>query len=70
MVNTADQARHQLAAALAKGFDAGISRQTNATLNRELRHSAVLILFGALDQVPAAPNGVPVVSTELDVLLT
>lgn len=70
MANTAVEARRQLAAALAKGFDHGISPQTTTTLRRELRHSAVLILFGPLDDVPAMPNGELAVSSELDVLLT
>ncbi|MGK0722052.1 NUDIX hydrolase [Leucobacter sp. W1478] len=70
MANTAGEARRQLSAALANGFDAGFAPQSRVIPSREPRRSAVLILFGELDKIPAAPNGARSVSAEVDVLLT
>lgn len=61
-------ARSQLEAALAHGF--GIEYTSpSAPADRFLRRSAVLILFGALDDIPAGAPTSPV-SRDLDVLLT
>lgn len=70
MARTADQARDELVAAIEGGFDVALRRQTHTTLDRPVRRSAVLILFGTLDQVDAETGGVDTVPTELDVLLT
>ncbi len=70
MRHTADEARRQLRAAVTTGFATGITRQGAAANTGQLRHSAVLILFGALDRVPAAASKSAPVSAELDVLLT
>lgn len=70
MTRTADEARRQLSAALARGFDPGISPRPGTASVAGARDSAVLLLFGVLDEVPAAPNGAPPVSSQLDILLT
>lgn len=68
MTGAAEQARAELASAVQRGFGIDYAPQ-GGLADRELRHSAVLILFGALDSVPAASAAGPVPS-ELDVLLT
>ena len=62
------QARQQLAAGLQAGFEIPFSAQTLRTADVEARNSAVLILFGALDDVPASAP-IAEVSSYLDVLL-
>lgn len=62
-------ARAQLAAAISRGFDIDFTPQ-GGLADRGLRRSAVLILFGALDEVRAQAPRHPVVSGDLDVLLT
>jgi 8-oxo-dGTP pyrophosphatase MutT (NUDIX family) len=68
MESRAAGARAELAAAVRAGFRIPYTAQGGLS-DRPLRRSAVLILFGALDDVPAAgPSGH--VPRELDVLLT
>src|SRR6218665_3706677 len=69
MVGDTAAARAQLAAAVARGFDIDFTPQ-GALADRALRQSAVLILFGALDRVPAQEHRSSSVPAELDVLLT
>jgi 8-oxo-dGTP pyrophosphatase MutT (NUDIX family) len=61
-------ARAELEAMLARGVDFQMIPQGQPGA-RQVRHSAVLILFGALDQVPATSAG-GAVDRKLDVLLT
>lgn len=68
MMHSVGEARAELEALLARGIDFRITPQ-GAPGDREVRHSAVLILFGALDQVAATASGRGV-HRELDVLLT
>ena len=68
MIKRTEQARQHLISTLASGLDVPLSIQNVETADRRVRHSAVLILFGALDDVPAsAPPSE--VSSYLDVLL-
>lgn len=71
--SSTERARQQLQDGIARGFEFPFSSQGIPVADRELRHSAVLILFGALDDVPAdasrAPSGASRVPAELDVLL-
>ncbi|NLA65748.1 MAG: CoA pyrophosphatase [Leucobacter sp.] len=74
MASTAAQAaaaaRNQLETALARGVTVPMSRNRFPVANRTQRNSAVLMLFGALDRVAAAPAcEVGTVGPELDVLL-
>lgn len=69
MVTDTAAARAQLAAAVARGFEIDFTPQGELA-NRETRRSAVLILFGALDRVPARGHRSSTVPAELDVLLT
>lgn len=68
MAHTAAEARADLAAAISGGIDLSY-RAPAGVGSHALRRSAVLMLFGTLDQVPAAcaPNSAP---ETLDVLLT
>ena len=61
----------QLRDLMGRGFEHGFEPQGPPS-DRPLRHSSVLILFGALDRIPAAglTLAVPTVPPELDVLLT
>ncbi len=71
--SSAQQARADLEAALERGFGIDFAPQGTLGADRGLRKSAVLILFGALDRVPAGESSAPVhdgVSPALDVLLT
>lgn len=67
--------RQQLADGVARGFEFPFSAQGIPVADRPVRHSAVLILFGALDRVPAETDardagGSPLtIPPELDVLL-
>lgn len=70
MTRTVDDARRELETAVTTGFPLTYSPQTAAPADGSVRRSAVLLLFGALDRVPAAPNGTVEVAAELDVLLT
>ncbi|MBP6685977.1 MAG: CoA pyrophosphatase [Leucobacter sp.] len=69
MARTAAEARQQLKDAVDRGFDIEFTPPFPAT-DGELRRSAVLILFGALDQVPADPSAGRPVPADLDILLT
>ena len=66
---TPASARAQLAAAVEHGFGIDFSPQAEPGDTRP-RRSAVLILFGALDEIPARPPRGGSVPPELDVLLT
>lgn len=66
--NSADSARAELTAALERGFETAFPPQ-GSLADLPLRRSSVLILFGALDRVPADRDGSPV-PADLDVLLT
>ncbi len=68
MRGTTSDARADIEAALRTGFDIGYTPQGGPG-DRPLRRSAVLILFGALDAVPATSPSARV-PRELDVLLT
>ena len=68
MTQTPDQARQQLADSLARGFELKYTPPA-LTSGDGMRRSSVLILFGALDRVPASHSSGPV-APELDVLLT
>lgn len=71
MEKTAAGARRELETVLKQGIHVPLSRQSLATANREVRDSAVLVLFGALDRVLADTEcNVQTVPPELDVLLT
>lgn len=75
MGQSAEQSRAQLELGLRRGFEFPFEAQGALAVDREARHSAVLILFGALDTVPAASSGEATelaapVAPELDVLLT
>ncbi|KIP52630.1 NUDIX hydrolase [Leucobacter komagatae] len=69
MARTAAEARQQLKDAVDRGFDIEFTPPFPAR-EGELRRSAVLILFGALDSIPADPTAGRPVPTELDILLT
>ncbi len=65
-------ARRQLEEAFARGFDLPLNGQGFPTPAAPPRHSAVLVLFGELDRVPAGPCTIELpggVTPELDVLL-
>jgi len=67
-----EEARRRLSEALERGLDVDFTPQGELA-DRRLRRSAVLILFGALDRVPAyTSDHAPAhrVPAELDVLLT
>jgi 8-oxo-dGTP pyrophosphatase MutT (NUDIX family) len=68
MVRSVAEARAELEAMLARGVDFRMIPQGQPGA-RQVRRSAVLILFGALDQVPATSAG-GAVDRKLDVLLT
>lgn len=68
MMQSVAEARAELEAVLARGIKFAVTPQGRPG-NRAVRHSAVLILFGALDQVPAASTSGGV-HRKLDVLLT
>lgn len=68
MTPTVRAARAELEALLARGIHFPVTPQ-GAPGVQTVRRSAVLILFGALDRVPAATDS-PEVHGELDVLLT
>lgn len=69
MARTVAQARQDLVDALERGFGIDFTPPFTGT-HGPLRRSAVLILFGALDEVPAAPSAETRVPAELDLLLT
>lgn len=69
MAMTKAEARQQLKDAVDRGFDINFEPPFPGTAG-ELRRSAVLILFGALDRVPADPAAGRPVPAELDILLT
>ncbi|GAA1584737.1 NUDIX hydrolase [Leucobacter aridicollis] len=69
MARTKAEARQQLKDAVDRGFGIDFEPPFPQTTG-ELRRSAVLILFGALDRVPADPASGEPVPAELDVLLT
>lgn len=66
---TAAEARAQLADALAGGMGLDFVPQS-LLAGRALRRSAVLILFGSLDRIPAGGGRTDTAPAELDVLLT
>lgn len=68
MSSPANGARAQLVSALRRGFPTDFPEQPTPN-GMPTRRSSVLILFGALDDVPAA-SAAGHVSAELDVLLT
>ena len=69
MTQSEAEARQQLKDAVDRGF--GINFEPPfPSATGELRRSAVLILFGALDRVPAHPSAGEPVPAALDVLLT
>lgn len=80
--NGMHSARQQLDAAIERGLGIDFTPQGDLAADRALRRSAVLILFGALDDVPATTATGPItvvpeghalptqISAELDVLLT
>ncbi len=70
MVKPADEARRELAAAVSRGFHIDYIPQSDRAFDPSVRRSAVLILFGALDRVPAECEEPVDVPAELDVLLT
>lgn len=70
MSGSAAQAQDQLRALLARGVELDFAAQ-GPLGDAPVRRSSVLILFGALDQTPAADaRSVSTVPPELDVLLT
>lgn len=74
MSPTPSDALRDLRALMARGINLDF-RAPGPASDRPMRRSAVLILFGALDHVPAVPDALtvgssPVVAPELDVLLT
>ena len=73
MAADANQARQQLLSAIARGFSAPYGT-LQPTPDDSTRNSAVLVLFGTLDKVLAAPESLSspasLVTPELDVLLT
>jgi 8-oxo-dGTP pyrophosphatase MutT (NUDIX family) len=72
MMHSAEQSRRQLEAGFEQGFQFPFLPQTSLTPTAPARDSAVLVLFGALDRVPAAEasDAVSAVGPSLDVLLT
>lgn len=72
MTLSAEQARAQLEEHLSRGFTFPFEVPPVPQIGSGVRDSAVLILFGALDRVPAADlsSAVAPVPSELDVLLT
>lgn len=73
MASTAAEARRDLELALTRGIFPPRPATTFPTAGRPQRNSAVLMLFGALDQVPAACTPTTATNTvprELDILLT
>ncbi|MBO1901697.1 CoA pyrophosphatase [Leucobacter weissii] len=69
MAESAEAARRELVEALGRGLGSGFAPPLELPSDRELRRSAVLILFGVLDRVPA-DRPAAAVAGELDVLLT
>lgn len=73
MPGTPAEARQQLKDAVDRGFGIDFTPPFPAT-DEATRRSAVLILFGALDTIPADPEAAPAaertVPTALDILLT
>lgn len=69
MARTKAEARQQLKDAVDRGFGIDFNPPFPQT-EGEIRRSAVLILFGALDRVPADPAAGEPVPAELDLLLT
>lgn len=69
MARTAAEARQELTDALANGLGIDYPPQAGSD-DPGLRRSSVLILFGALDRVPADARASDNVPAELDVLLT
>lgn len=76
MKQSAFEARKQLVAALERGIEIPFAAQAMLQAGKDVRDSAVLVLFGALDDVPAETTVASVgatgnvVAPELDVLLT
>lgn len=72
-MTAAEQARRQLEAGLERGFALPFEAQNALPVEDGVRDSAVLVLFGALDRVPAAEDATAAVDApippELDVLL-
>ncbi|WEO78810.1 CoA pyrophosphatase [Cryobacterium sp. SO2] len=71
MPATTADARADLAALCARGLDWGFGRGRDLPDPAQVRHAAVLVLFGVLDAVPArvAGSGTAPVPHDLDVLL-
>ena len=71
-MTAAEQARRQLEAGLEQGFALPFEAQNALPVDDGVRDSAVLVLFGALDRVPAAEDATAAVDAsippELDVL--
>lgn len=75
MAATAAEARQRLEQQLSLGFEFPYASQSMHLAQATARKSAVLILFGALDRIPASPTALgashaSAVVPELDVLLT
>lgn len=69
MAETIQGSRQELLSAVTRGFDVSMRTPVRATAPSS-RRSSVLILFGALDDVPASRSSVGTVPPALDVLLT
>ena len=69
MVDTVASARAELGELLRRDVPIGAIPKVGDS-SRPIRHSAVLILFGALDRTPAEPSAPAAAPAELDVLLT
>lgn len=69
MGSTVTQAQQDLRALLGRGDATSLFRPQGSLAGTPLRHSSVLMLFGALDHTPAA-SPVDTVPAALDVLLT
>lgn len=69
MTRTVDTVREELRAAVERGFGIDFTPPYPAA-DLPVRRSAVLILFGALDEIPAAGRTPSTVPPELDLLLT
>lgn len=69
MARTVEEAREELRSAVENGFGIGF-RPPIPGAAPSVRRSAVLILFGALDDVPAEADSVSTVPAALDLLLT
>lgn len=72
-MTSAEQARQQLEAGFEQGFALPFIAQNAMPVDDDVRDSAVLMLFGALDRVPAAEGAAAAIDApippELDVLL-